>query len=212
MTCWVPAAAKLTPPVSPVTGGGRHHVSPEASLQDGWAPFLGPESRSPLGSGAAGAQGLFLCSLDGGRAGGRAGGQQRAEASQPGSQFRSGGGATASGPAPRGPVVALGGRARGWFLRGGGGGGWQLQFLRPSQGGWASGWRSFSSQYGEGGGSTDEGSAGLWLGRRRQSQVRGALGLGVARPACGSPWRCRPCQESWWGRRALLLLLVAGRV
>lgn len=82
----------------------------------------------------------------------------------------------------------------------------------PGQGGWASGWRSFSSQYGEGGGSTDEGSAGLWLEERRQSQVRGALGLGVARPACGSPWHCRPCRESWWGRRALLLLLVAGRV
>lgn len=63
------------------------------------------------------------------------------------------------------------------------------------------------------GGSTDEGSGGLWLEKHRQSQVRGALGLGVARPACGSPWRCGPRQESWWGAgRALLLLLVAGRV
>lgn len=70
VTCWVPAATELTPPVSPVTGG-RHHVSPEASLRDGWAPFLGPTSRSPPGRGspgAAGARGLFLCSLDGGRA------------------------------------------------------------------------------------------------------------------------------------------------
>lgn len=113
VTCWVPAATELTPPVSPVTGG-RHHVSPEASLRDGWAPFLGPASRSPPGRdspGAAGAWGLFLCSLEGGRAGG----QQRAEAGQPGSQFRSGGGATASGPAPKGPAGPC---ERGWFLLG----------------------------------------------------------------------------------------------
>lgn len=130
VTCWVPAATKLTPPVSPVTGG-RHHVSPDANagLQDGWAPFLGPASSSPPGRDAPGASARAPWMAGGG--------QQRAEASQPGSQFRSGGGATASGPAPKGPAgpsCGSGGACEGLVSSGGG---WQLQFLRPGQGGWA---------------------------------------------------------------------------
>lgn len=92
-----PSSRQTNPPVSPVTGG-RHHVSPDADagLQDGWAPFLGPASSSPPGRDAPGASARAPWMAGGG--------QQRAEASQPGSQFRSGGGATASGPAPKGPA------------------------------------------------------------------------------------------------------------
>lgn len=66
------------------------------------------------------------------------------------------------------------------------------------------------------GGSTDEGSGGLWLEKHGQSQVRGALGLGwlPCPPAGGSPGLALRALsgELVGGRARLRLLLVAGRV
>lgn len=180
VTCWVTAAAKPTPPVSAVTGGragGRAVGTTSAPCRrppDGWAPVLGPASTRPPGTAspeAARARGLFLCSLDGGRAA-----SNRAEAPQPGCPLRSGGGAR---PWPCSHVCGPG-CGSGWVPAGlaSSGGGWQLQSLRPGLGGVGIGWRTLSSQYGEGGRGHRPGSGGLWLEKHGQSRVRGALGLG----------------------------------
>lgn len=121
---------------------------------------------------AARARALFLCALDGGRV--------PAHGRRP----RQLGPSSGSGWVPAGLASS--------------GAGWQLRFPRPGRGGWASGWRILSSQYGEGGREHRRGEWGLWL-ETQPERVRGALGLVAAPPARGSPWRCcGPCQESWW--------------
>lgn len=210
VTCWVTAATKLTPPVSPVTGSG-HHVSPDASLQDGWAPFLGPGVQKSAWHGLSrGGTGHGASSCAPWMAGG-----WPATGRGP---VRLGGGATASGPAPRGPTgprtsaapaVAPRGRTRGWFLLGVVG---NFSSSAQARVGRAPGWRFFFTVWKrwEGAQMREVGAS-----ARKTPPEPGARGPGSGggSPRLRVSWRCRPCRESWWGRRALLLLLlVAGRV
>lgn len=167
----------------------------------GWPRSLpGPRVQKPawrgLSGGVAGAGPLPV--LPGWRAGG---GQQRGagpSAWVPAQVGRSG---SASGPAPGGPAAPppLCGPSCGpGWARGGlasSGGGWQLQFLlRPGPGGVGMGWRTLSSQYGEGGREHRCGEGGpLARKTRPEPGAGGAQGLGGCPPACprGS-WRCGP--------------------
>lgn len=159
VTCWVTAAAKLTPPsgtTSAPTPASRTPASRTAGLPS-WACVL-TSAWHGLSGGGAGHGGLFLCSLDGWQAGGRAGGQQM------------GGGPVSLGPssgreeglqpvallpeAQQGPQLVLPGL---WLWVGARGAGFFWGRLaasvpppRPGRGR-ASGWRIFSSQYGKGG-------------------------------------------------------------
>lgn len=183
-------------------------------------PSWAPASRSPPGMDspeAARGTGPLPVLL-----GWRAGGQQRAEAQSAWVPVQVGRRGHGQWPCSQGP-----GRAQdiccpscgsGWAHEGlvPSGGGWQLQFLCPGQGGagtrverfFFTVWKRW-----EGAQMREVGAS-----ARKTPPEPGARGPGSGggSPACGSrlrvSWRCRPCRESWWGRRALLLLLVAGRV
>lgn len=81
------------------------------------------------------------------------------------------------------------------------GGGWQLQFLRPGLGGVGIGWRTLSSQYGEGGRGAQTGEWGPLARKTRPEPGARGPGPGVAaQPARPRGSVAGACPERWWGR------------